>query len=256
MALSDGLQGYWKFNESSGNASGSSLNGNTLTNNNSTAYVSGLLGNAADFELSSSNSFSITDGSQSGLDITGDISIQAWIKLEQLPSTAGSDFTICAKYETTGDERAYRLYVGTDNRLSMQLSSDGTYNDTTTLLYLKADTIFGAGDIGNFRHVVWTWDASSGKTGATCYLNDISTTVTQTGSANPTSIHDSSGPFYAGATSIAGSPGTFFDGLIDELAVWDRIVTSGEVTSLYNSGSGTDIDIPTPSNVTKAVWFL
>jgi len=50
----------------------------------------------------SSQSLSITDGSQTGLDLSGDFTIEAWIKLTQLPSTAGTEFGIVSKYHTTG----------------------------------------------------------------------------------------------------------------------------------------------------------
>ncbi|MBI2595347.1 DUF2341 domain-containing protein [Candidatus Daviesbacteria bacterium] len=47
--LADGLVGYWKMDESSGNASDSSGNGTTLTNNGVTTYASGKFGNAGSF---------------------------------------------------------------------------------------------------------------------------------------------------------------------------------------------------------------
>lgn len=45
--LSEGLVGYWKMDESSGNAADSSGNGLTLTNNSSVAYAGGKFGNSA-----------------------------------------------------------------------------------------------------------------------------------------------------------------------------------------------------------------
>lgn len=46
-ALSNGLVGYWKMDETSGNAADSSGNSYTLTNNNIATFVSGKFGNAA-----------------------------------------------------------------------------------------------------------------------------------------------------------------------------------------------------------------
>jgi hypothetical protein len=56
--LSQGLIGYWKLDESSGNAADSSGNGITLTNNSSTNYTTGKFGNAGWFDASSSDYFS------------------------------------------------------------------------------------------------------------------------------------------------------------------------------------------------------
>lgn len=46
--LNQGLLGYWKLDESSGNASDSSGNGLTLTNNGTTTYVNGEFGNGSE----------------------------------------------------------------------------------------------------------------------------------------------------------------------------------------------------------------
>jgi len=53
-ALSNGLNGYWKLDESSGNASDSSGNGLTLTNNAITTYTPGKFANAGNFVAASS----------------------------------------------------------------------------------------------------------------------------------------------------------------------------------------------------------
>lgn len=41
-----------------------------------------------------------------------------------------------------------------------------------------------------------------------------------------------------GLRQIGGSPTTYFDGRIDELKFWDGALTSAQITSEYNSGSG------------------
>ncbi len=53
-ALSNGLVGYWKMDESSGTATDSSGNGLTLTNNATTTYVAGKYGSATNFVAASS----------------------------------------------------------------------------------------------------------------------------------------------------------------------------------------------------------
>jgi len=40
-----------------------------------------------------------------------------------------------------------------------------------------------------------------------------------------------------GESDGAGSPGQYFDGKIDEVAVWNDELTSAEVTAIYNSGN-------------------
>ncbi len=58
QSLSDGLVGYWKMNEASGNASDSSGNAITLTNNGTTTYAAGKFGNGSEHVPASSQHFS------------------------------------------------------------------------------------------------------------------------------------------------------------------------------------------------------
>ena len=50
-----------------------------------------------DLESSSSQYASITDASQTGLDITGDLTIELWAKFESLPSEY--NYSIVSKWE-------------------------------------------------------------------------------------------------------------------------------------------------------------
>jgi hypothetical protein len=72
-ALSSGLVGYWKMDESSGNPVDSSGNGVTLTNNGTTAFGSGKFGNAAGPFNGSSRYFS------TGTTISGVKTVSFWV---------------------------------------------------------------------------------------------------------------------------------------------------------------------------------
>src|SRR3990167_1102810 len=66
-------------------ATDSSENGYTLTNNNSVTFVSGLVGNAGDFVLTSSQYLSRADNAD--LSVTGDYSVSAWVNLDNVSTT-------------------------------------------------------------------------------------------------------------------------------------------------------------------------
>jgi len=83
-----------------------------------------------DFESANVQYASITDASQTGLDITGDITMEAWINLESL---TGSDQAIIAKYDTGASQRSYMLSVNTDGTLSVRYSDDGLITDYTVI---------------------------------------------------------------------------------------------------------------------------
>jgi hypothetical protein len=90
MALTDDLQGWWNFEETSGTRYDETANNNDLTDNNTVGYGTGKIGNAADFENTSSGdndeTLSIVRASQTGLVITGDLSISVWVKPESFPT--------------------------------------------------------------------------------------------------------------------------------------------------------------------------
>lgn len=60
--LNQGLVGYWKMDESSGNASDMSGNGYTLSNGGATAYVSGKFGNGSEHIPASAQYFYLSSG--------------------------------------------------------------------------------------------------------------------------------------------------------------------------------------------------
>ena len=50
-------------------------------------------------------------------------------------------------------------------------------------------------------------------------------------------VYNGTADFALGALFI-GTPSYHFDGLVDEVGFWKRVLTSQERTDLYNSGSG------------------
>lgn len=224
IGLGTNLEGYWKFDESSGNASDSSGNSNTLTNVNTTAYAAGKIRNGADFESTSTNYFEIADGSQTGLDITGDIGASFWVKPE---STLGisTQRVLFGKFTSFGNQRSYSLRYRNESgtlRLILLINDDGYSSED----YIWNQTL----NTATWYHVVVTWKAST----STAELWVDNTSIgTQSGAK--TSIHSGTAPFTVAAVNSGGDP---FDGVIDELAIYSRLLNDGDVSKLYNGGKG------------------
>ncbi len=211
-ALIDNNVAYWKFEEASGNFLDevASLD---LTNFGVDYQATGIIDYCGDWELGNTDYASA--GSSSVISIAGDMSISFWIKPESHTSTAW----IIADWITS--YRNYLIYLETDGKLVFVngngLSSQDTVIQSTTAM-----------DDGTWYHVVLVRDA--GNNLGYIYVNTSSTsgTINYNGGTTSTDIN-------IGASSV---PSSHYDGLIDEIGVWDRVLSPAEVAELYNSGSG------------------
>ena len=178
-----------------------------------------------DFELSSSQSLTITDAAQTGLDITTDFSMEAWVNLEQLPSTAGAAFDIMSKLDAgaTG-AGGYIFAITTSDKL--QIYWEGTENSGHSRMDM--DEAFDSGDLGNWIHVAVTVDVSVPS--AEFYKNGVAKSDT-VGSSTRTNIIGNANDFFVSRKYNADSE--HFDGLIDELRIWNDIRTGTEILDNY-----------------------
>ena len=214
MSLITNIVSYWKLDAASGNAS-DSVGSNTLTNNNSTAYNAGKINNGATFVSASSNFFSITDAAQSGLDLGSACSFSFWLK-----PTAANDYFIIGKYTTAGNQRSYIVYF---NHGAMQLfvSTDGTAGASSDQGYTV--TLVN----GTWTHLVVTLNSG----GTATFYQDGASLGTKSGYGTP---FNATSDFTLGEANSQA----FMDGMLDEIGIWSRELSSSEVTSLYNSGTG------------------
>lgn len=217
--LNTGLVSYWKLDESSGNAV-DSVGINTLTNNNGVTYSAGKINNGANFASASSQFLSITDASQSGLDITGDMSFACWLKCSNTNQ-------FVSKSLSTGNQNSWQARVTPTSSFEVFTSADGSTVKTATF----STAVF---TINTWHHVVITYTASAHSIEM---FVDGSSIGTVNNSANvASSLFDSSSDFRLGLGNPGG--GEYLNGSMDEVGIWNKVLTSTEVTTLYNSGNG------------------
>jgi len=221
MALIDNLVSYWKLDEASGNAA-DSVGSNTLTNTGTVAFAAGKINNGVTLVRGNSKSLAIADASQTGLDLLStDFTLQAWVKPSSAPT--GVKYQIINKYQG-GVSEAYELSYRDDSgmKVNWQMVNGGT-----------SDYIVWATDLGTgtFKHLVLVFDSAN--TEVTLYVDGSAVSTQQTNCSTP---QNTTVPFAIGADSSISTIG--FNGMIDEVGVWTRKLTSTEVTSLYNSGNG------------------
>lgn len=191
-----------------------------------------------DLEASSSQYASITDGSQSGLDLSTALTLEAWLDIE---SVAGN--YIITKFDTNS-QRSYALYVDSSKYLILYVSDDGTF-DSGHSLTITADLPV---EISAWIHVAFAFDVAS-ETG-TLYVNGESIPVTNTGTGIGASLYNSTAPFAIGVRFATGAATGYFDGKIRNVRVWSDIRTQAEVRANMN------MDAPVDTTGLVSNWLL
>lgn len=230
MALSDSMSSWWKFDESSGNAA-DSKGSNTLTNNNSTAYATGKIGNGADLERGSSNYFSVADAAS--LEPGAEWSIAFWWKPESVADTQ----ELVAKWDDAGNQACFHLFF--DPTAGGQLRLTVSANGSSAINKITQNFAFSA---GTFYHICITSSAANG------FVAYVNATSIATGTA--VTLFNGTAEFRVGFTQESGST-SYCDGIIDEMGFWQRELTASEVTFIYNSGTG--ITYPFGATVSPSV---
>lgn len=158
---------------------------------------------------------SINDTTQSGLDITGDMTIELWTKLDSVSGTSA----FLSKWDSTGNNLSYGFrYLGATNKLSFHTSSNGS---TAQWSGEVSQTLTA----GIWYHVAAVYDASAGS--VEFFVNGSSI-----GSASglATSLYNGDATVKIGSTQ-GGSE--WLDGHVDELRVWSDKRTSTEISQNY-----------------------
>lgn len=218
MALLDDLVSYWKLDEASGNAQ-DAHGSNTLTDNGTVGTGTGKVGNARDFERSNSEHFEVADNASLSM---GDVdwTITCWVNLESKPAFGG----IAGKLGTTS--REYLLYYdgGLDRFVAVSRATDDLSES-----FAAAD-VLGSPSTGVWYFIACWHDSVANEIGIQVDDGTADTTSHSGGTL------DGGEAFRVGAFEPSG--GHFFDGLIDEVGLWKRVLSGTEKTQLYNGGSG------------------
>ncbi|MHC4415056.1 MAG: DUF2341 domain-containing protein, partial [Planctomycetota bacterium] len=184
--------GVWHLNEASGARADSSGNNNHLTDENTVGSTTGRIGGGADFEASNSERLFITDGAQTGLDVPGNLTMQAWVKPESTSDTC----SFIDKY--AGSNKGYRIRINS----SGPKYDTNVYNGST------------GGTSANTAPSAGTWHLVVGVYNGSQVINYVNGAKENT-DAYSGGAADSSEDFVIGAR---GS-GQHYDGIVDEVRI-------------------------------------
>ena len=160
----------------------------------------------------------VTMGNGCNIINTDDYSISVWFKT----STTGIQQTIVSK----GNSPRWKLLIEDDNKLFFEhnvgteesIVSSGTYTD------------------GAWHHVVVTADRSGL---IKMYTDGTVESDTEDISSATNTVNDTDEPFVVGTYSRNLTKD--FNGKIDELSVFNKVLTPSEISNIYNSGRPTDL---------------
>ena len=218
------LAGFWKMNEISGDIIDYSGNGNDGSVTGASYGADGKFGDAMSFDgigdyinFENINSFERTDN----------FSYSFWMNTD----SSTNNLFIMAK-TPWGVFHGMEAFIS-NGKLYMYLigASEQIYARSTNVV-----------TTGNWIHITITYDGSSLPSGIKIYLNGVEESVPSGGSLT-TSIVNSNN------FQISGRAGNHncFDGLIDDFLVFDRALSTEEISALYDasdySDNFTDLDV-------------
>jgi len=218
--LQVGLASYWKLDEAapSGDVSARDSIGTVhLASNNTVLSTTGVVGNGRAFVSASSEHLSATVHPFAFGDVS--FTVAGWVKHTNLSASQW----LAGVWDSAGNNRCWGLlYDQTANRYLAVVSSSGA----ATTAFATANN-FGAPSTGTWYFVAFGYDADTDQIWISVNAGTQDTTSHAGGL-----FAASTATFHLGASSV---PSSFLNGALDEFGVWNRRLTTDELTALYNS---------------------
>ena len=202
---------------------GSGGNDGTLTNgptfSTSVPYVLPSITNTNSVSFDGTNDY-IDLGTSSTLNPTSSLTLSTWIYING--SGTGSLPTIYSSSKTSNGISGGIALAYTSNKIRFYLDTTGS----SGWVFAESNSTMST---GQWYHLVGTWDGST----VTLYID---------GTAQSTTASASTIGYNTGFPATIGRYSTnYFQGLVDEVALFDSALSSSNITAIYNSGVPADI---------------
>lgn len=215
-----GLIAWWDMDEASGTRLDAHTNNYDLTDNNTVGSASGKINNGAEFIGTNSEYLSYPDTNDFDVTTGESFTWVGWFK----PGDIGGQQTYITK--GPGNVPASHPYF---------LDTDAVTATTATMNFFAVDGTVVSTSSGFIQEGVWyfvvAWFDNAANT-INLQINNGTVLTTSSVTAEPVS---NSSPLRVGTS---GSVAHFFDGIMDAVSFWKRVLTAEERTYLYNSGNG------------------
>lgn len=226
-ALRVGLAHYWPLNETTGGTQSAAdwIGGATLTANNSPAAVAGKINNGRAFLRTSSQSLS-TSTASAGVLHRANSSIAFWFRRDDTESVTSGRGLITSDTAFSNRGNAITMLSGGEVYIQFIGLAGVSYAPGTGVYWFLGLPL--ASPSWNF------FAATRNGTAVTARLNGTAYSATLASNVTP-----NNGTIIVNARSYG--PSDFSTATIDEIAIWNRTLSSAELDTLYNAGAGIDL---------------
>ena len=214
ISAESGLVSYWKMGDDA--TYDNSLTQFTIPD------IKQVLYSTKSFYFNGSSSY-VTMGDVLDFEMTDTLSISCWMK----KPVHGYDMLV-TKAIGGGDYKGY-LFWCRNSRIDFAIIAD-----LSNYIDVYANVIF---ELDRWHHVAVTYDGSTNASGVKLYQDGVEVAIIIDVDTYTSGSVLNSHPFQIGTRN----GGEFFDGNIDEVTVWDEVLTSGNITSIYNFNTPNDV---------------
>jgi len=213
--VTDGLVAQYLFNGNANDASGNGKNGNPV--NGPTYGTDRYNRSNSALQLNGTNQYVSLPSS---ISITNEISISFWMKTNLSDSGFWPWGTFVIDRDLCGFQRDWSVGLGTGGKLQFNTGKVGTDYVLTSTTNVNDD---------NWNHIVVVRDTTNQI--KRIYINgQLNTSV----SFDKQAFANNSINIYVGASVCVTSTHHYYKGLIDDLRLYNRVLTEAEIQQLYN----------------------
>ncbi|HET6515637.1 MAG TPA: DUF4082 domain-containing protein [Thermodesulfovibrionales bacterium] len=209
---------YWKFDETEGSSYADSAGSSTATCTTCPTVITGVVNGAQQFTQSTN----VNAANDSSFDFgpADSFSIELWMKTDATNTCSGKQVLLGRDDTPTG---SLSLWVACMNGGTAAFNVQDEFNAGG---YVQGGKLLNT---GKWRHIVAVRD---GVNGSMSLYVDGQLDATSSGITTPGGF-SSPVPLNIGWLNQSGSSGYHFTGSIDEVAVYNRVLTQNEVSSHY-----------------------
>jgi len=229
--LSDGLVAHYKMNDNKADYvvvdNTGAYHGTSFAHTTAAMSVAGKIDKALTFN----GSTDFVDVGSTAFDFssTDSWTIGLWFNL-----TGASDSTLFSTFDAANGYKGYEIEIGTGGRMGFGLNNSWASNT------LWAESTTSSLRDGQWHHVVWTYNGTGIISGMKLYLDGSEETLTNTiVTFTPSSDIDSG---LAATIGKRASGGNSVTGSIDDVRIYNKVLSPAAIQTLYNQTNGTECD--------------